>query len=225
MTVTPSAALADMESVAIAGVRFPVNAGLYIAECVPGPVDTTSCDLGTLESATTTTTGSFALRGYVRRVITTPTSGRVDCARAAGACRLVAAESAQYSVNATIPLSFNPKAPPPPAPQVTAMPSTGLVDHQVVHVTGSGMVPSSRIQVIECLSGTPGPSTCELDNAEITTSDASGRFSANWAVHRMVHPIGAASRTTTFDCASRADSCAIVAGSVEVHGSDAISFG
>jgi hypothetical protein len=226
LTMTPSADLVDREPVTVAGSGFPGGTLVATAECVPGPVDLTTCDLGTLVTMYAPRNGSFSVNRFVQRIITTTASGSVDCATAVGACRMVAANYSQYAENGSLALAFSRSGPPVTAPtvQVAAAPSTGLVDGKVIKVTGSGVLPYIRVQVVECVAGSaPGPTTCQLSITQFSNADAAGRFTITWAVHRILQLAGPG-HGTTFDCASRPYACLVVAGTLSDHGSTPVDF-
>jgi len=227
VTVTPSRDLVDFEPVTIAGIKFPGNSLIETAQCVPGQVGYSTCDLATLVSVNSSNTGSFSLQRTVRRIITVA-SGRVDCASASGACRMVAAMMSNFDNNGWVALSFNPAVPPRPAPvpKITVTPSTGLAANQVVKLVGSGFYPNSSVLVDECVVGTPpGTATCDLPLLRGPDASVSGQISGTWIVHRIVHLSGPGGRNTTFDCGSRRGACALYAGSLTNYASVPLSFG
>lgn len=68
----------------------------------------------------------------------------------------------------------------PPAPTLTVTPSTGLVDHQLVTVEGTGFPADRRIDLQEC-PARPSDTTCEPWLGQART-DAEGHFSAQVGV-------------------------------------------
>ncbi|MGH9259931.1 MAG: neocarzinostatin apoprotein domain-containing protein, partial [Acidimicrobiales bacterium] len=63
-------------------------------------------------------------------------------------------------------------------PTITVDPATGLVDGEVVAVTGADFVSGSWIEVAQCPAGAPSFESCALGNSSSTVVDAAGTFSA-----------------------------------------------
>src|SRR5947208_16875548 len=66
-------------------------------------------------------------------------------------------------------------------PTVTASPATGLVNGQVVTLTGSGYEANHGIFILECVSGA-GASACDVNHLKTVTTDATGAFSVTFPV-------------------------------------------
>jgi Neocarzinostatin family len=100
-----------------------------------------------------------------------------------------------------------------PNPQITVTPSTGLVDGQLVSVSGSGFQ-EQAVAIIECGGGDPdqhppvGP-VCS-DYAVVVSSDADGNFGpADFAVAAIIvgtrYEHGNHLVTATYDCLATND--------------------
>jgi hypothetical protein len=96
----------------------------------------------------------------------------------------------------------------PPKPVVAVTPNTGLADLQLVTVAGTGFSARASLAVLECRPGATQPADCDLGTLSYFTADASGAFSTQRAVHRLVGIGG-----TNIDCA-KPSSCVLAAANV-----------
>jgi hypothetical protein len=92
-------------------------------------------------------------------------------------------------------------------PTVTAAPTTGLVDGQVVEVSGTGFLPGVPVGVAVCPAGVLDARRCSASEPWSTTADGRGRFTLSVAAVRIVSGDGFA---TSVDCAVEA--CVLVLG-------------
>lgn len=98
---------------------------------------------------------------------------------------------------------------------VKAEPSTGLVDGQTVHVTGTGFPPGESIGVVMCTKeagqehGARGVDACNIGRYASTTADADGMATVGFEVRRLVVLDG-----REVDCASEAQRCLIGMGMI-----------
>lgn len=111
--VVPSTDLVDGQGLAVRGRGFTPGAALAVLECDARATDQSGCDLGTTRFGRAGADGTFSVRFVADRTLNTEGLGVVDCARAPGACYLVAAETADIARRAVEPLSFDPDAPLP----------------------------------------------------------------------------------------------------------------
>ncbi len=204
ITVTPHTGLADRQIVTVTGTGFDSNALLATVECPAGAPDFTSCDTSTLNITNADTSGALSVTTTVRRLIAPAAGPSLDCA-VAGACELVAADPTAVLARAAI--AFDPKI-PPILPKVKVLPSTGLRDHQLVAVSGSGFDAASFVDVEECLASDPTTCAFETDRQIITTQ--AGTFAAKtYAVERTFDTFDLAGNEQVVDCAKAATRCVI----------------
>lgn len=92
---------------------------------------------------------------------------------------------------------------------LAATPNVGLVNAQVVKVSGSGFLPNEQVYVIECISTATSAASCDINTATPATTDASGNLpSTNFSV-----VTGVISGTTTCGTsASDLNNCIISVG-------------
>ncbi|MDT8910071.1 enediyne antibiotic chromoprotein [Amycolatopsis sp. PS_44_ISF1] len=90
------------------------------------------------------------------------------------------------------------------APALTASPSSGLTDGQVVAVSGTGYAAGSTIVLLECDAAQPAGRACDKADLVGTVAGADGTLAAKLTVHRAFQAVdlstGAAGATV--DCAT-----------------------
>jgi hypothetical protein len=205
LTVQPSTNLIDLQLVNLRGRDFSALTSIATIQCAANASSQNDCDLSTLFIISASSTGTFSQKRYVRRIIS-PAAGTLDCASAPKVCIMAAANLSNYLEASSVALTFNPNV-PPQTPTVFAVPATGLKDHQVIKVTGAGMIPNNGIQIAECAAGTPSYTTCEYSTAIFVQTGPSGKFSALWPVQRILFL-----QTGTLDCGSTLGACVVFAG-------------
>jgi hypothetical protein len=138
----PSTGVADGQVITVTGSGFTANATIALIECQTGATSEAGCDLSTLSSTTASSAGGFSSPFIASRYL--QLSSTIDCA-VSGACRLAAANENNLAETASTPLSFNPKAPPPPALALGAsLAKSGTVNHKTGVATLSGTVTCNR---------------------------------------------------------------------------------
>lgn len=98
---------------------------------------------------------------------------------------------------------------------VTAEPDVGLVDGQVVTVTGSGYRPLISVGVVQCwgpADGSGSVDNCDIGNYQLASTDEQGAFSMSMPVRRFI-----GNTTGEHDCAKSGTTagCTIAAGNIE----------
>lgn len=96
---------------------------------------------------------------------------------------------------------------PEAGPTLTVTPNTGLVDHQVVTVGGSGFVPNAWISVFECEGGGHGTEGCSFPDLAWVIADGNGAFSMTVGLDAVLDGLGGPGidcRTTPGACELRA---------------------
>lgn len=96
-------------------------------------------------------------------------------------------------------------------PSVAVTPHTGLVDGQVVTVTGSGYSASSSLGIIQCVAGADSLDDCDSRTAHSFSADATGGYTKPLTVRRVIRH-----NSTETDCASAPGACIVA--SVYIHG-------
>lgn len=113
VTANPDTGLADGQLIAVTGTGFSANAEIGMAECEPGAISESGCDLSSVLIVESDGSGNFSANFNVDRILTIDsglqTSTQVDCALTA--CTLGAADVQDTTVAALTPLSFNPNLP------------------------------------------------------------------------------------------------------------------
>lgn len=116
-----------------------------------------ACDLGDASYAfantiggTARSDGSVVITVSVRRYITTPDGGEIDCASAAERCLLAIGAAADYDRSGGTYINFA-DAPPFPEPTVGIDPVGPYTAGQEVAVLAGGLVPGRQYQVLQCV--------------------------------------------------------------------------
>lgn len=98
--------------------------------------------------------------------------------------------------------------PAPPGPTVSVTPATGLVDFQLVRVTGSGFDPGALLEYFECRGGAVSEADCDGFNADFVDADAAGNVDFTVPVDARIYlPDG-----TEVDCRTDPAGCEIGVG-------------
>ena len=84
-----------------------------------------------------------------------------------------------------------------PRPVVSATPSKGLADGQVITVSGHGFKAHESVAIVECEPTATTPAGCNISRFKYVTTSASGTIDAKWVAMRYVQ-VG----LTTLDCAA-----------------------
>jgi hypothetical protein len=165
VTATPNTGLHDGDEVEVSSPGFEPGERVGIVQCakeaggdspeVRGGVD--GCNIGNVQYADAddqgVATGSIA----VRRVLTTPLTGTVDCAAEANRCIVAMGALSDYDRSGGHGVEFAPGGPPIELPTVTVTPAEGLADGDVVHVVANGLTPNSVSGLTVCSSD---PAAC-----------------------------------------------------------------
>lgn len=188
-------------------VEISVSAGstqnLYIVrQCLDGAATADDCDpamLGYVESGH----GNGAPFTFLITVFR-----ELDLAGGPSDCAVVDCVLAltpygqEFSVAASVPVSFDPAVPAKPRPTLMVTPSTDLMDAEIITVEGSGFAPFERLYLRQC-----GPDAA--DNCANHANDAAeldGTFQTEFRVARLLSGGGHGLLQT--DCAF--DACSIV---------------
>ena len=122
--------LVDRQTVHINGFLFDPNRQFGIVQCSgvsfvleDTPSGITACDLSTVVLGSTDANGSLSIDMRVRRIITTPDAGEVDCGQPEAACVIAGGVLGTDGMSTTeaafASITFDPDVPPVPAPTVS----------------------------------------------------------------------------------------------------------
>ncbi len=71
-------------------------------------------------------------------------------------------------------------------PMITVAPDTDLVDFQTVTVSGSGFPAEITLGIAMCTAGPLSIDDCDLSTSDFAESDATGAFTTEYAVERLI---------------------------------------
>ena len=200
VTATPHDQLADGQVVDVTASGLVWSRSAVILQCTSEPVDEADCDTGTVRYHETDASGSLSTQQRALAVIDTG-HGPVDC-RVPASCTMVVSQDQMRSPGrfGTAALTFDPTTEIVP-PTLTVSPASGLVDGQVVTVTGSGFTD----EFVELYLCPPDPADgCRLSGAWGFIEE--GAFTAQVEVEAIVTtPAG------EVDCRTSAEPCLLVA--------------
>lgn len=156
LTVTPNTGLVDGQLVLVEGSGFRPGGLLFVIIC-EGTVPTAQrCpdSAGATDDDRVDADGNVSTEHRVRALISVgQPSTVVDCR--VSSCFLSASEDPFGDDLPMVPLQFDPDAPLLPPPTVTADPSTGLHDGQVIEVHGTGWTPQEAVLLLQCEGTAP----------------------------------------------------------------------
>ena len=203
VSAEPATGLVDGQRVAVTGSGFVPGEAVGIVQCAdaladqPGDaVDT--CDIGLYIGATATSDGLVTGSYVVRRHLTTPRTGTVDCLLEVRRCHLAIGALDDYDRSGGVKIEFatteGPGGDTPPAavvPLATVTPLVGLADGDTILVDGTGFTPGDALHTSLCALD---PDVCwELTAPGATATDApaltvgaDGRVSGDLQVWRYL---------------------------------------
>ena len=191
----------------VVGSDFEPNYPVLVVECPTGssPYDS-SCGFTQPTFVVPDDSGAFTLDLTVNRVIYGATD-TVDCA-VAGACEIITFELVDGYASVRVPIQFDPSVPLPPPPAISIDPATGVLDGQLITVTGTNYPRGTAVGVVQCQTGASGAEGCDLSNLGQALPEADGSFTFVYRVSRFI-------RTSAgeIDCAVEG-ACTIGAGSL-----------
>lgn len=184
MTVEPATDLVDGQHVRVTGSGFVPGTAVELAECKDGATTGEGC-----ESSRTfvgiEADGAIDVDLQVYAISRTNFGDELDCRSVA--CTLVASRGlfqTDTRHTAVAPLAFRPGGPLLPPPTITVTPATGLVNGQVVTVTGAGFRPESSFALSECGVG-PGDGFDRCFVPQFVSADAEGKFTRTMPVQSI----------------------------------------
>jgi hypothetical protein len=210
VTVEPAVGLTDGATVTLTGHGFVANEAVVVVQCAieagrparggqAAGID--GCDISRVGNTTATSDGLATTTFTVAQSITTPVTGLIDCGSESGRCIMAMAASSDYDRSGGGGITFGPGPESEPAgPTLIVEPAFGLTDAQVVHVTATGLPPSTAVELDVC---SVDPAACWPtlpgdDPAAVLTTDAVGVLSVDVPVWRF---LPGAEPDTYVDCA------------------------
>lgn len=196
ITIDPVDGLADGTAVTVTGEGFVPGERVGIVQCAReaggdspetrGGID--GCNVGTVQYADADGAGIAVGRFAVRRVLTTPLTGTVDCAAEAERCIVAMGALDDYDRSGGFGFTIA-GGEPIDIPSLTVSPSEGLSDGDVVHVTGDGFTALDG-GILDASLCSSDPSTCWSLRAEGlpygVSVDPDGQIEADLAVYRFL---------------------------------------
>ncbi|HEX6248701.1 MAG TPA: neocarzinostatin apoprotein domain-containing protein, partial [Nocardioidaceae bacterium] len=211
ISTTPTAGLVDGTAVSVSGTGFGGAEFVMLVPCLAGAASVTDCDQNIAGYPEVRADGTFVVPMTVYALIQPESGGAaVDC-RVAATCEIVAfAWSAGTETPvARAQLGFDPDAPLLPPPTVTVVPSTDLVDGQVVAVTGTGFLAGSWVPVFQCAPVEPMEYGCQFVGGVEAGPD--GAVDVRVSLYARLMVWGGEERVP-FDCRTSAEPCGLVVG-------------
>ena len=216
IAATPDTGVGLTADVQVTGSGFVPGGYAAIRECVAGSSSFSDCSEMFYEYAEVDPSGAIDTTVEVRRGIRTANAPVIDCADAPG-CMLVAFDEADPALRGEASLTFDPSVPLPPAPVVTAEPSTGLADHQLITVSATGFTPGTGVYLGQCRAESTSSATCGPVLGQAAGPD--GSVSATFRVRQTIG--------NGVDCAAAPGECVAFATAVDdvfAHGSVPLTF-
>ena len=173
VTAEPNRDLRDGDVVTVSSPGFEPGEQVGIVQCareaggdtpeVRGGVD--GCYVGGVQYAEADADGVATGTYTVRRVLTTPITGTVDCAAEAERCIVAMGAINDYDRSGGMAISFLGGGEPIDIPIVTVDPADELTDGQMVRVTGEGFVPAELVDLMVCSTD---PSGCWMTGEDVS---------------------------------------------------------
>jgi hypothetical protein len=173
-------------------------------------VDLSGCNPDTWGTADVDQDGDLSGTMQVWAVFNSFSGETVDCRTSVDACSLYT-YGYDPLTSAVASIDFDPNAPLAPPPTITATPSTGLVDHQQIHVVGDGFPANALITLHQCKAGLVGRDGCDTDLYGVTVADAQGHVDVVTEAKQVIG-LGLLGDpySETFDCASAPGACRLL---------------
>ena len=188
VVVEPSTQLSDGQVVGISGSGFTPRATLGAVLCSAGAAGgggVAFCELAHFDNFPASSEGTFSDEYALRRFITTPAEGRVDCAETTDRCLLAVGNIGDYDESGGSFISFAGAA-DPPAPQLAVTPSDGLADGQVISVRGTGLRAAPDGQLRQCPTGREADTACVPLAAQLDGPAVGGQLAVTLRVVRFL---------------------------------------
>lgn len=207
LTVTPDTGLVHDQTVTLRGQGWAAHDELIALQCAPGPFDFFTCEVLTDFDARLPRAGPqgrFSTTEAVEVILDTE-DGPVDCRLVT--CRIGVGSDVTGTVRFA-DVTFDPGGPDPTRYSVSAAPDTGLVDGDVVTVSGRGFPRSvddfGVATVTPCRTPLTGPGDCDLGERQYVEVLADGSLRGTVVVGAVLALDGG-----PYDC--RTGTCALMA--------------
>ena len=201
VTAEPSTGLRDGDQVTVRGEGFVPGESVGIVQCAReaggdtpearGGVD--GCYIGDYVNVNADEQGVAQGTYVIKRVLTTPLTGSVDCAAEVGRCIVAMGAISDYDRSGGTAIELATDVEPVELPTVQVQPAEGLADGQTVRVTATGLTPDDVMFVEVCSAD---PSACWSTGAPLTDPggygslglqvDGSGRLDGEVPVWRFL---------------------------------------
>jgi hypothetical protein len=205
-TVTPATDLVHGQQVVLEGAGWTSDRPILFVQCAAGATTFGECEH--VRDAFAGGAGTFHRTARVD-VLVDAQDALIDCRVAA--CELLAVPygSNGFDLGGAVraALAFDPAGPDPSRRPLTVDPDTGLVDGQLVHLTGTGF-PTGQfggfLTVVQCEGDDPVAAGCDWGTASLRGSGPDGAVDAQVPVNGLV----VRADGTSVDC--RAAACSLV---------------
>jgi|GEM_PF-6021441 hypothetical protein len=158
VTAEPATGLRDGDEVTVRGEGFVPGESVGVVQCAReaggdtpetrGGVD--GCYIGDYVNVIADDQGVAQGTYRIKRVLTTPLTGSVDCAAEAGRCIVAMGAISDYDRSGGLAIELDPDVEPVELPTVQVQPAEGLADGQAVRVTATGLTPGDVMYVEVC---------------------------------------------------------------------------
>lgn len=210
VTAEPTTQLVDGQVVTLTGTGFLPGEQVGLVECVRQEDDVNvgadGCDLTLLSYAIADDRGVVNATFAVRRLVSTPHNGFVDCGESPERCSIGMGAVQDYDRSGGVRISFDASVAPPevPALEVT-WPAGGATEGDPLTFHGRNFTPNTQVWVFECEQDSSCTPIASLNVA------GDGTFEGAAGVSRYLPAL----RGGTMDCASYPSACFLRAGEAE----------
>lgn len=165
LTAEPSTGLRDGDTITVTAEGFQPGESVGIVQCAreaggDSPeqrAGVEACNIGSYTPANADENGVATGTHQLRRVLTTPLTGTVDCAAEAERCMVAMGAISDYDRSGGAALTFDPEVEPVVLPTVTVTPADDLAHGQAVRVVAEGLTPGEPVYAQVCSSD---PAAC-----------------------------------------------------------------
>lgn len=185
LTAEPHTGLVDGQEVAVSGTGFQPGESVGLVQCAKEAggdspevrAGVQACYINQYTNVTADDAGVATGTYEVRRLLTTPLSGTIDCAVEAGRCMVAMGALADYDRSGVHPITFDPNVEPIDLPTVTVNPADGLSDGTVVQVVAEGLTPNDYLHVQVCSAD---PEVCSEAGVPGSTESSATETTTEW---------------------------------------------
>jgi hypothetical protein len=205
--VEPATGLVDYQLVQATATGFEPFSLHEIFECRADAVDESGCDADNAGFAEADAAGEVHLGFVVDARIYDAAGNEHDCRSTTDGCTVGVGLLAEFENSGFATLDFDPAAPLAPVPTMTVSPATGLVDQQVVQVTGADVSSLFETFVYQCIAGrVRAADSCNFDQDVRAVAGDDGTVAVAYRVDAALHP---ANGDEAFDCTTAPGACVL----------------